>query len=1405
MKKFFLMSLLGTIVSLAAMAQLPKEGQYYRIVNQNPDKAISTQGRSYGYSVTEDVISNALTASEQGDATMYNQFWKFVGNKFQNALTQRYISSLSISRQGVTSTTGSTVSFKRIEKGYTVTVGAQMHADAANSIVGWNDESNPSNAWKFEAVTIDEAALKAAQDEYKKQQEDKAALMAIVNAADTYAPIVEGYFTSKGCTELKAVYAAMSDADFKTKMTTDALPEQIQTMVLGIKNKWKDEFNPAMSERFRVQSYKVYTRCDDAGTNANSPKWTVRASQMSDRNNPTGIWTDALQLMYVFVESEIPEGTTLKIAGASGSGVIGLFDYQGTELHQGMNILYCGLNNTTQWIMYTCAADYTKPLSSYPEVKIHIEGGEVLGYVKKHISGDEVYNAADEAATNAEYEEVLKNAVALMDSKGKNKAAINFTVKGERGVFEFPVETYRQIWSDNVYHAKNGAYGYKIYKSLNFYDNVLKWEWSNMGWQDRVVTGKADNDLEKISGGGDAFWPTYINNLAPTMQAPDGKNPYSGNSHTGMPGVGAVESSYNAERADFDVWCCGHESGHNNQSTINLPSCTESSNNFFSNVITTQYGYRLGRGWSFQQNFDTYGYGKTVFSQRDISITMRMWYNLWLYYHVAGHNKSFMPKLHKLLRDDLMSFGGEGWYSGKNGGGDRGNATTSWLKFYEKACEAAGEDLTEYFRMWGFLTPTAEAEGDYIEVIDGKYYAYCGDYSSYYVHSEKADIDAAIKRVKDHKWRENLEVMFIEDRQLLRQRHDPWAKEGDMKRYNWGDEATAASLKADYGDVGDVLTFIDGSANTSDYKYILSGNHIKLTGTGGAGFIVYDKDGNVAYMSNKLEFDIPAEVAQGGFTLKCINANGTSSVAADKAESASADEKLEILRAAMNLANGYTAMEDATGKQVGLYSTEVITPLKDMVSEANTAIKDKAEDTYMTIAKKLNAEVLRLQTSNLSHGVKTNALYTINSVRQFNGSSRYIASNAEGGVVSSTSRTSARSKWAFVPASDKNDGTYYLQNSNNRQFIGATLNEKNNVAGVTMSDEAPGQKRVFKLESLGMGKFGVRPMDNTYLNIDPNTSNIVMWGSSDEGSQWTITEVETLDEVTDSMFTEMITKSQRVLKDVADVSINKTPYELQASNASAAGYISANYQEEGSHTVDKAVDKSQSTYFQSLRTGNDATEPHHLKIDLGAGVSANRVQFDMLGKMVGSRTYNYPTCIYVYGSSDNKDWTRVGIVSANSYELHSPLLRSASSYRYWRLDVRSTAGDYEDFSENPWFAVTDFKFNKAEQSADVHEAYKSITSVETLVNTLSRVLGEAEGQFGAFYRTPLGDSKAYEALVKAYNNLYDKAAAIDPTVNINGIEADKAGNGSIYDLSGRKVSKPAERGIYIINGKKVMR
>ena len=1356
MTKRLLLSLTGLLVCMMTFALVtPEEGKYYRIINQNPEKSVNTGGQSYGYAITENTVNNKLTAEAQAGDAKYNQLWKYTKGKLQNAHTQRYFPSLNISQAGYTNTYGQAITLEDKGKYFLIKAGNQVHADGSNTIVGWNDANNQSNWWCFEEVTVDADALKAVQDLYAEQQDKKHELEAIAAKEKTYAPIVEGYFSDGACTQLKDEFKSMTDEAFAARMTSDNLPAEIQQMVLNIKNEWKDEHNPALSKRFRVQDYKVYTRCQGP-----KDKWV--ATQMADMNNPTGIYTNSLQLMYVFVEGDIPEGTTLKIAGAEGSEITLIWDWDGTPLHKGLNILYCGTDFTNQWIMYTCEADYAKPLSEYPDLKIHIEGGKVIGYC-------DVDYTQTEDAVNADYTTVLENAKSVLGESNWNK--INFTVKGERGVMVFPIDCFNDIWSSKT------ESGSKIYKSMKFYDDVLKWEWSAMGWQSRVESGEGDNELEHLTaGGGEAIYPEYVNNLAPTMMLYKGKNPYSGNSYTCMPGIWAVESSYNAERANFDVWCVGHESGHNIQHTINLPSSMESSNNYFSNLITTMYGYRMSRGWNFMSNMN-YVQNNIIFSHRDISITLRMYYNLWLYYHRAGHNKQFTQRLHKLLRADRMQFGGEGWHEGSFGGANKGSAKNSWLKFYEKACEAAGEDLTEYFRLWGFFIPTSEAGGS-IEKIGTKYYAYCGDYSSYYINCEQSDIDAAIKRVKAKGYRVNKEILFIEDRQKLQQRHDPWAQPGDMKPDNGGTLRTEEWLRNEYGDLGYYEDYKAGQeSKAQNYSFVANGTTVTLTGEGGVGVLVYNGD-DIVYYSNKLTFTLPAEVALTDYTVKVIGGDGTELEAVDATEGGKAAQGASILQEVVDETKFYTNLIDNTNTKVGFYTPEAAVSLNEAIEAAREAIANKDASQFATLCERLQSEMQQLSAGTGKVQISESGIYTLRN----NARGRYLTDEA------STAATAdgKNAKWLFVKTGSK----YYMQNYDTQKLIGGWY---------TVNAESLGAAQSLTLKDAGNGTWYLKmPNDggkDKCINNTPWNEQIIQW-DEDGGSQWYITKVEDIDYFTQADVQQLINETKNLVATVGTLSEGFQKLDLQASDKNAPYYVSTN-KSNTQFPIANLVDGNKETDFYTKRETSSSI-PHNFTINLGAGNEAQQMRLTIIAPNDGLQ----PKVIKaIPGESALKFfeeeatlWEDIPLLEAQKAKALSTK-EVGKPYQYWRFQVLAVHG-----SDVPQFGLSDIQLRTLTTTLAYNTGYEGVG--KNLVMDAEAAHKAATSKL-AVISTALTNLDTYSTLKAAYDALKE---ATDQATGIEGVAAGESKSAEgIYDLSGRRVSKPAKAGIYVVNGKKVVK
>ena len=1354
MNKRLSLSLLGLLISmLTAMAiTQPEDGKYYRIVNQNPDKSVNTEGVRHGFVITENTTSHLLRCEEPGSNTKYNQIWKYTNKKFQNAHSEYCIASQgSTSAQFFTTKTGSTINITDKGTYFLLTAGMQIHADGSNNIVGWNDEGNTSNHWDFEEVTIDEEALAIVHEQYQKEQAEKAALEAIAAKSSTYSKIIAGYFNDVACTELNEVCAAKTDDQMKEMMTADGLPEQVQTIVLRIKNKWNDELNPEMSARFRVANYKCYTQ--------QGIKHQVKSTQLGDQNNPTGIWTNSLQLMYVFVGDEIPEGTSLRIVGGSGAEVDRQYWDGGTALHKGLNIIYCGNENSYQWIMYTAPGDLTKNIDRFPTLKIHIEGGDVLGYADIAGLGE------DEA--NALYEATLKHANAMMKAKGVSTKNMNFAVKGERGLFLWPVDAYNQIWSDKAWNGK--VYGYKIWKSMKFYDNVLMWEWSAMGWQDRVEAGEAtpDKTRENLSaGGGDALYPSKINNLAATMMYYAGKNPYSSDNYTCMPSVGAIESSYNAERADFDTWCVGHESGHNNQGTINLPSSMESSNNYFSNIITYLNGYRMSRGMTFMENMD-YVKDNVIFPHRSISMTLRMYYNLYLYYHRAQHNMAFSQKLHKLLRNDPMTFGGNGWYDGPSGGANRGSAVNSWIKFYEKACEAAQEDLTEYFRLWGFFIPVKDA--------------YCGDYSSYYITLTQSEIDAAIARVKKKGYPENKQIMFIEDRLIPQQRFDVWAKEGDIKPTNDGNlNFNEAKLKEWYGDLGQVDDYIEGQGiKAENYSYVVSGTNVTLTGKGGVGIIVYNENGEIAYMSNRLTFSLPTDVAISNYTIKVINGDGTEVEAIDQTVGGKEGQVAAVLQEVINQTTKYTSMVDESGCKVGYYLPTAVATLNALVDEATKAIASQDVSNYVNIYNQLNAEIEKVSTSGEKVTISANGLYTIKN----NSRGRYLT-NEE-----STSATADgdNAKWAFV----KNGSNYYLQNYESMKLI-------NGIYSVDAS--TLGAANTIKVVDAGNGCWYLKTNNSEgkeqCLNNTPSGERMIGW-SEDGGSQWYITKVREIQTVTKADIEALISDTKALVAKAGTITTGYKKMDLQCTNKDAANYVKTN-KENTSFPIANLIDGNKTTDFYTKK--ETSSIPHNFTIDLGEENSANCIRLTITTPSNGLS----PKTIVVtpgetslkYNTSQQTKWTDLpdGVSSqvTKAYDTNE----TDKYYRYWRFQVTEVNG-----STASQFGLAEIQLRILNIEAAMNPGYESLEK-SLLVNT-ENAAKNASSKLGTI-DTPLSCMDIFNNLKAAYDALQEAISALSPDA-INSIDASKdEENTEIFDLSGRRVGAVTKSAIYVINGKKTL-
>lgn len=1253
--------------TVAAVAQLTS-GAYYRITNvQYPELVMS-----------EDIASQKINCAQCPEASKkyYGQLWQVVssGSSYQlrNALTQRYarLDKSGWSVQFTTSTSAATATISSVS-GATNTYKIKynsyyfMHCDAAANVVSWTEDASASQ-WKFEKITINSTDLANAQSAYTEITG-----MTTTQKSNLLTKMKK-YFNGEACGSLKGDYTSASA--LKTAMSNDGIPEAIslraaEMLETGADADWRN--------RFRVHSYKAYS---------NPTLWRDKlgSSCLTPMSNPTGIYSNDGEVLYVVVGGDIPTNATLRLASVKGNGILSSTD--GVTLTKGLNAVYSS-GDSIQWYVQYLAETLTsngtmRNLSAFNPIEIHIFGGEVTGFM-------ELDPTKSESEVNADYANLI----------GRAKSGLNFVVKGQYAMFNFPKETYDAIWGTTSYNGT--TYGRKIYKSIKWYDNVERWQWEIMGlcdtvkaglryeesWEESITKHKEDYNIQQTS---ESYWPSRCNNLVMAIQVADGVNPHSTSEYTAYPGVGSIESSFNAERANFDNWCVAHECGHNNQLRINLPSCTESSNNFFSDVVVYQYGYRGSRGETVEMVNADYQKGLN-FALRDIGSTHRMWYQLYLYYHVARKKPTFYPDLFQSLREDPIKLA-----SGQTG-------KDSFLHFYKKACDAAGEDLTDFFRVWGFFVPLSNVLFE--------------DYTNYTISMTQTEIDAAIAEVKKKypSGDNSAAILLIEDRVQNLPRWDTHASAGDMRPVHEGGQWKAGI----YGDHGQVFDYVTSGADPS-CNYLVVGDTLKISGTGGLGFVVRDKSGNIVAVSNQNEIALPSSLDVSEMTISVVTVTGE--VAMDNLlESENYDGMKELLSDLRDKAQTIVNNSDPTGTRVGFYRSAAVADLKSLVAEATSVLTAENTADYASILDRLTNEYAAVLAADDRIPFESDAVYTLCNL----GASHYTAGNfymkldGENVCGGEYPDDGTSAQWVFEPASGDLSGRYYLRNVEAGKYISyANIGAQSTATQTTTSGAIS-----YELSEDGTGKFVLTGDDNVEgyvgyrcLHLD-YYKKVVSWSADATASHWYITKVDpnAVDPDTELRNQELERATRALLAEVVTESgLGEIPAEgkiaLQTTDASGRFYLSggmnstgavSGYENVGFGTgniedlVDgntKATDANgiYRVYFSTFQS--ETGENHYLAVDLGADTELPlfRVAYTSYGG------YS-PKVLRITGSADGSSWEDLAVLggtdadplpSSGTTDYVSDVIANLKKFRYLRIIVDET---YTHFGyTHSAFAMTEF-------------------------------------------------------------------------------------------------------------------
>lgn len=443
-------------------------------------------------------------------------------------------------------------------------------------------------------------------------------------------------------------------------------------------------------------------------------------------------------------------------------------------LHEGVNKI--GIRRKGMlFIMYT--ADLLSPSAKPVRIHIPLNSGTVNGFFD-----------LKEDQTDAAYAELLRKATYKY-----------FCVRGEKIMFYFHLSKMREYLPNNILSA------------IHLWDNIIGWQQELMGIDD-VRPSQVNNHIFAISPEDGYMWAsdyrigfvyTYLNNIL---------------------------LYDNVMAAKDNAWGPAHEIGHIHQRAINWPSSTESSNNLFSNYILYKLGKYCSRGSELSALATArcingnawYNMGTSTHQNEDTEIHMRMNWQLWNYYHRCGYQPDFWQKLFRLLRENRISESDPG---------------AGQLLFARMACQAANQNLTEFFERWGFFEP-----------VDNVTIEQYGSWNYNVTPRMISETKAFMARFPAPRHA----FYYLEDR-----------KNGDVGIDNYK-----------VGDVGHYSQFKNNQKISKTPKYSRSGQRISISNGDEAVAFEVKKGDKLLFFSNFLSFEVPSSIALEGCSIYAVQADG---------------------------------------------------------------------------------------------------------------------------------------------------------------------------------------------------------------------------------------------------------------------------------------------------------------------------------------------------------------------------------------------------------------------------------------------------------------------------------------------------------------------------------------------------
>ena len=1212
-------------------------------------------------------------------------------------------------------------------------------------------------------------------------------------------------FSDEACCDLKDTYANMTNEQLYADANYLALPTALRKLVKKVRsgdwteatiapadrpngnnntnhNLWtvEDTWSSDYAKRFRVQMYEPYSIEGEVTS-------YLRLNAHCNMDNPTGIYANSGETIYIMVGDDIPEGAELWLAHQVGNGATNYYNNSAyTQLHKGLNRVTFTSDGCQMWINYvvhtynedgaTIAEKFpeNRKLSNYKPLKIHIEGGHINGFF--NAMGD--YRAADSETEN------LWGDVDNDDDWNYYKARValptDFALLGHRQTLLFPFGAYDSekgcfgvanadggIEKALAYHLENievvstpncysgngkgfGNYGDTYYPGMGLsttngkinimleaWDRIMYSELATMGLVSKSTMDKMNELYPRWTSEGTAaeiynYGEATVNGETKTYKEFCQGLDYSEyfNHHGSGVGAGSGYMSggwrvcnyhYNTMGSIIGkianeagpTWGPAHEIGHQHQAVFNLNGQTEVTNNFFSNVavwymgmITSRVNGNEGSLESVLAAFNTEN--NDLYSNNIWAIT-HLYYRLWLYYHLAGNNTQFWPRLFELCRREPLINGGQ--ISGE----------TSLLRFYQHACNAAGEDLTEFFRAHGFF-----------EIMDNRL---VGDYSNATYNITQEQIDAAIKEVKDKGYPQNLAVLFINDgTSETTLRHD-----GSTKRSLWDNNPTA-----EFGSVND---FIDGDVDiTTAYTATLdnNGNVIMSGGKGGVGFLVLNEKGEIISFSNKSTFKLSDEALE--------------TIVSGKATFVTVDTENNVTNAEVDI----TALQKSVLESLILKAQQIVDKIDDTYTRIGyfkgAAVADLAN--ALDYANEICAGSSGFEAAyDLLYAEYRKVLQNGDCKISFNPSLTYVITNyaypaqtmwvngektvrSEGGV----NQTSNDAKWKFVETSAS--GIYNIRTLNN-DYIPAVQQS----ASMTATAGQPDNDALYTLEEVKDGVWAIKLSPSAdYRNLHSSGNNVVGWKTDADASRWYITAVEADPLIADLTDLEVYINKTELLLDEVLGSVTYTKGEalpLQTGTKGSANYLWSNAPSTQEGNIDYLVDGItgvESNYFHTEFSTEPTSGTHYLAVYLGENNTLSRFTFSHTTRFGAAN--DYPKGVDVYGSNDNVTYKYIGS-AANmpqekgvTWEFDGVML---SSYKYLRFNYHANRG-YWHMAEFEIMPVIGF-------TPTVNDAYSETVGADAVTAAMDALL-DGKRIVGSFSPVAADIEAKLHALQTAYNVLY---------------------------------------------------